>query len=116
MGAKPAYLITARRSASSGSGHGSASYNGSLMRYERVYTVWDLHDGVRTGITDLNGAPHYFSSLFDETADEYSENFKLYPVGPEFMQCAMRYSDIYRAWESKFQALLNFEWVRGRMD
>jgi hypothetical protein len=64
--------------------------------------VWDLYDGVRTGIADLNGAPHYFSSLYDETADEYSDNFKLYPVGPEFTQRAMRKWDIYRAWERKF--------------
>jgi hypothetical protein len=72
------------------------------MRYERVHTVWDLYDGVRSGIADLNGAPHYFASVFDETADEYSDNFKLYPIGPEFMQRAMRKCDIYRAWERKF--------------
>ena len=75
-----------------------------LMRYERVHTVWDFYDGVRTGIADLNGAPHYFASLFDETADEYSDNFKLYPVGPEFMQRAMRHWDIYRAWKRKFHS------------
>jgi hypothetical protein len=64
--------------------------------------VWDLYDGVRTGIADLNGAPHYFASLFDESADEYSDNFKLYPVGAEFMLRATRNWDIYRAWECKF--------------
>ncbi|WP_296744574.1 hypothetical protein [Mesorhizobium sp.] len=64
--------------------------------------VWDYYDGVRTGIADLNGAPHYFASQFDDGADEYSDNFKLYPVGPDFMQRALRYWSIYRAWEHKY--------------
>jgi hypothetical protein len=72
------------------------------MRYERVHAVWDYYDGVRVGIADLDGAPHYFIDSFDEAADDYSDNFRLYPVGPEFMQRAMRHWDIYRAWESNF--------------
>jgi hypothetical protein len=72
------------------------------MRYEPVYAVWDYYDGVRTGIADFDGTPHYFASIFDEDADEYSDAFWLYPVGPEFMQHAMRYSAIFRAWEVKF--------------
>jgi hypothetical protein len=72
------------------------------MRYERVHAVWGYYDGVRVGIADLDGAPHYFDSLFDEDAEDYSDNFRLYPVGPEFMQRAMRSWDIYRAWESRF--------------
>ena len=74
------------------------------MKYERVYAVWDLYDGVRTGIADLNGAPHYFSSQFDESADDYSDNFKLYPVGAEFVERAMRNWAIYRAWERRFHS------------
>ena len=74
------------------------------MRYERVHVIWDLYDGVRTGIADLDVVPHYFASQFDEGADDYSDNFKLYPVGPEFMQRAMRNWDIYRAWERKFHS------------
>jgi hypothetical protein len=74
------------------------------MRYERVHVIWDLYDGVRTGIADLDGAPHYFASQFDEGTDDYSDNFKLHPVGPEFMQRAMRNWDIYRAWERKFHS------------
>ena len=57
-----------------------------------------------TGVADLDGAPHYFASQFDEGADDYSDNFKLYPVGPEFMRRAMRNWDIYRAWERKFHS------------
>jgi hypothetical protein len=74
------------------------------MTFERVHTIWDLYDGIRTGVADLNGAPHYFASHFDESADDYSNNFKLYPVGAEFMQRAMRNWAIYRAWERRFQS------------
>lgn len=49
------------------------------MGYERVYAVWDLYDGVRTGIADLEGMPHYFASQLDESADDYADSFKLYP-------------------------------------
>ena len=74
------------------------------MTYERVHTIWDLYDGIRTGIADLNGAPHYFASQFDERADDYSDNFKLYPVGSEFMERAMLNWAIYRAWERRFHS------------
>ncbi|MFZ2029456.1 MAG: hypothetical protein WAU68_04040 [Vitreimonas sp.] len=74
------------------------------MQYERVYAVWDFYDGVRTGIADLNGAPHYLASQFDEIADDYSDNFKLYPVDSEFMKRAMRNWTIYRAWERQFHS------------
>jgi hypothetical protein len=74
------------------------------MRYEQVHAVWDYYDGVRTGLADLDGAPHYFASQFEEADDDYSDNFKLYPVGPEFMRRAMRNWDIYRAWERKFHS------------
>jgi hypothetical protein len=50
----------------------------------------------------VDGAPHYFASQFDEGTGDYSDNFKVYPVGPEFMQRAMRSWEIYRAWESRF--------------
>jgi hypothetical protein len=64
--------------------------------------VWDYYDGVRTGIADLDGTPHYFECEFDQGADEYSNNFKLYPVERDFMQRAARSWQIYRAWEHKF--------------
>jgi hypothetical protein len=73
------------------------------MPYERVHIIWDFYDGVRTGIADLNGGPHYFASLYDEN-EEHSDNFNLYPVAPEFMQRAVRNWDIYRAWERKFHS------------
>lgn len=72
------------------------------MKYERVHAVWDYCDGIRTGIADLDGAPHYFVSQFDEAADDYSEWFRLYPVDTEFMERAMRNWAIWQAWERRF--------------
>ena len=72
------------------------------MKYERVYAIWDLYDGVRTGVADLNGAPHYFASQFDEGQDLYSDNFKLYPVSAEFVDRTLRHWAIFRAWELQF--------------
>ncbi|MBW8907661.1 hypothetical protein AB6802_08005 [Mesorhizobium sp. RCC_202] len=74
------------------------------MRRDAVHIVWDCWDGVRTGIADLNGSPHYFASQFDHEADEWPDNFKLIPVGPEFMRRAKRNWSIYRAWERKYRA------------
>jgi hypothetical protein len=74
------------------------------MKYEQVYAVWDYYDGARTGIADLNGAPHYFASQFDLAADDYSDNFRLYPVDAEFMDRAMRNWAIYRAWRRQFHS------------
>jgi len=72
------------------------------MRYETVYMVWDIYNGVRTGIANLGNRPHYFSSVFDRQIVEYSESFELYPVNQEFMRRANRYWDIFRAWERRF--------------
>jgi hypothetical protein len=74
------------------------------MRYERVHAIWDLYDGVRTGIADMDGAPHYFACQLDEAAGGYSDNFRLHPVSPEFMQRAMRNWAIYRNWERSFHS------------
>lgn len=74
------------------------------MRYETVDAIWDYYDGPRTGIAKLNGSPHYFDSIFDRIADEYSNKFRLYPVTPEFMRHAMQKSAIYNEWETKYRS------------
>ncbi len=72
------------------------------MKYERVHDIWHYYDGVRIGIADLEGTPHYFVSQFDMVANDYSDYFKLYPVEQDFMERAVRMSAIYRAWERKY--------------
>jgi len=72
------------------------------MRFEKVHTIRDLYDGVRTGTADFGGVPHYFSSLYDEGADDYVDRFRLYPVSAQFMERELRHWVIFRTWEAKF--------------
>jgi hypothetical protein len=72
------------------------------MPFEKVHTIREFWDGIRSGVADLNGLPHYFSCLFDERADDYSDLFRLYPVCTEFMKMELEQWSIYRAWEAKF--------------
>jgi len=72
--------------------------------YEPVHMIWDLYDGIRTGVADFCHAPHYFASLYDETDEAYSDNFRLYPVDDVFMEHARRNWVMYRAWERRFHA------------
>lgn len=74
----------------------------AAMKFEKVHTIRDLYDGVRSGTADFNGSPHYFSCPFDNAADDYADHFLLYPVSPQFMERELQYWAIYRAWEDKF--------------
>jgi hypothetical protein len=82
---------------------GSASY-AKRMAYERVYTIRDIHDGIRSGTADFNGLPHYFSSLSNEQADDISSLFHLCPVDDALLAMELEQWSIYRAWEAKFHA------------
>lgn len=53
--------------------------------------VWDLYDGARSGLADLNGAPHYFSCIFN---DEYTDEFELSPVSESYLALALEPSKI----------------------
>jgi hypothetical protein len=72
------------------------------MKFEKVHTIRDLYDGIRTGTADLSGAPHYFASLFDDDLDDYTQHFRLYAVTSQFMERELRHWTIYRAWEARF--------------
>lgn len=47
------------------------------MQFEKVHTIRDFYDGIRSGTADLSGAPHYFASLFDDKIDDYTQHFRL---------------------------------------
>jgi hypothetical protein len=72
------------------------------MKFENVRTIRDLYDGIRTGTADLNGAPHYFASVFDDDLEDYTQHFRLYAVTSQFMERELRQWTIYRAWEARF--------------
>lgn len=72
------------------------------MRFERVRAVWDYYDGPRKGVAEFNGVPHYFECIFDESVDDRSNLFRLFPVGEEFLQCSARSWAIFKSWEARF--------------
>jgi hypothetical protein len=72
------------------------------MRFEKVHTVRDIYDGVRTGTADFGGVPYYFSSLYDDQADDYVDHFRLYRVSAQFMERELRHWAIFRTWKAKF--------------
>src|SRR5271154_1831851 len=72
------------------------------MKFEKVHTVRDYYDGIRAGTADLNGAPHYFASVFDDDIDDYTQDFRLFAVTAQFMERELRRSAIYRAWEARY--------------
>jgi hypothetical protein len=72
------------------------------MLFEKVHMVWDPYDGVRSGVADFGGQPHYFACLLHERGGCYTDRFQLFPVDTEFMVQALRNWKIYRTWESEF--------------
>jgi hypothetical protein len=72
------------------------------MQFEKVHTIRDIYDGIRSGTADLSGAPHYFASLFDDKMDDYTQHFRLYAVSAQFMEREPRHWAVYRTWEAKF--------------
>jgi hypothetical protein len=64
-------------------------YGMSSLEYETVYTVLDYWDGIRTGIADFHGAPHYYERPFDEARDNWADNFLLKPIDEETLRLAL---------------------------
>jgi hypothetical protein len=71
---------------------------------ERVLMVWDVYDGVRSGIALYLGEPHYFDCEFDKKACDYTEVFKLWTIDPELLTLAVEHWEIYRAWEYRYHS------------
>jgi hypothetical protein len=72
--------------------------------HEAVFTVTDYDDGPRRGIANYLGNPHFYECLFDKAKQDYSELFRLTPIGPEIFQIAMEDCAIWKRWESAFHA------------
>jgi len=71
---------------------------------EIVHTVTDYYDGPRGGIADYQGKPHIYNSLWDETADDWSDIFLLQPVDDETFRLAMEDWAIWCRWERAFHS------------
>jgi hypothetical protein len=72
--------------------------------YECVHTVDDYYDGPRRGIADYEGNPHLYECIFDESKDDYSNQFLVMPLDPETFQLAMEDWTIWKRWEVAFHA------------
>jgi hypothetical protein len=72
------------------------------MGFERVYTVWDYYDGVRSGIAECSGSPHYYCCEWDINAGDYADTFILTPVNNETLSLALEQWAIWLEWECKF--------------
>ena len=72
------------------------------MAFERVYTVWDYHDGPRSGIADYMGRPHYYECEWDAGDDDYANTFSLKEIDQETLELALEQWSIWRNWEFAF--------------
>src|SRR5437868_5445714 len=68
------------------------------LEYERVHTVFNYWDGIRSGIADFNGMPHYYECPFDEVKDDWAGYFLLKPIDEETFQLAMEDWAIWQRW------------------
>ena len=69
------------------------------MPFERVHTVWDYYDGIRSGLADHEGMPCFFECAGDWTSDPGP--FRLSPVSSEFMKRALLNWKTYRTLEKR---------------
>jgi hypothetical protein len=74
------------------------------VAFEPVYTVWDIYDGVRSGIASYRGASHYFACELDHVAGGYTETYLLWPIDEGLFSLAMEQWKLYKAWEVKFHS------------
>jgi hypothetical protein len=72
-------------------------------QYETVYAVLDYWDTPRQGVADCRGEPHFFSGLFSEELDEWTDNFELSPID------AVTFEMVRENWEMwlRFRAALD---------
>ena len=71
---------------------------------QRVYTVTDYYNGVRRGVADYEGSPHYFESSMEDVASggKLDESFRLTPISEDTFNLALEDWEIWRRWESAF--------------
>lgn len=68
------------------------------MAFEPVHTIRDFYDGIRSGLADFGGRPHYFESRFDPEIDDWSDRFTIYTASPEFAVRERRHHEIFLEW------------------
>ncbi|HEX4301368.1 MAG TPA: hypothetical protein VHZ78_01150 [Rhizomicrobium sp.] len=74
------------------------------MTWERVYTVNDYHDCPRFGVADFEGVPHIYESWFDETADDYTREFRLVRIAPDLLALVLEDWQLWLRWRRAYLA------------
>jgi hypothetical protein len=69
---------------------------------EIVHTVTDYYDGPRGGIANFHGRPHVYESLWDDSADDWSDAFLLQPIDDETFRLAIEDWEIWLRWRLAF--------------
>ena len=72
--------------------------------FERVYVENERYDGPRVGLADIQGVPHRFKSLFDETEDDYSSTFAVWPVSGDELELEIEQWCIFVEWNNRFES------------
>jgi hypothetical protein len=71
--------------------------------FERVYVELEWYDGLREGLADVGGAPHYFQNAYDE--DPVTEMlFRVWPAQAEAFVWEREQWAIYVAWNDRCRA------------
>ncbi len=71
---------------------------------ERVYVENDWYDGSRAGIADVDGRPHRFKSIFDESAHEYLGIFAVWLIDDEQLGLEIEQWQIFVDWNARYEA------------
>ncbi len=71
---------------------------------EQVLTENDYYDGPKSGTAFFAGAPHRFFAIFDESEDEFSEFFLLWPIGDNELRLEIEQWCIFVDWNDQYEA------------
>jgi len=69
-----------------------------------VYTVDDYWDGPRQGVANFRGEPHAYECIFDYVLDDWSNLFRLTPLGRDALEFAIEAWEIWRRWSTAHHA------------
>ena len=74
--------------------------------FEAVHTIAEWYDGPRAGAADYDGAPHWYRSVYLDTA-EWSpdeDRFELTPLTPEALAWEREHTEIFERWDAARRA------------
>lgn len=71
--------------------------------FERVYVELEWYDGLREGVADVNGVPHYFQSLhWDQVGD--ADEFSVWPASEDALTLEREQWAIFAKWNQRHEA------------